>query len=193
MKLFLKFAGVTFCFASVQLLHADPVLITLSTTEHNFSLSLDSHPTPDGSGTDSRNDVFFFLNDIPVTEDGVTRNEAVGFSRSQTGRRQFDIADSFSLNADGTGSGVNIFQVFEATGPGDLFSGTITNPVLTPGTTVTGIAASGILGDNAAATFSVASAAATVAQTPEPNTFVLLGSGLLGFAGVVRRRLLQDS
>jgi hypothetical protein len=189
MKLFLKFAGVALCFAGAQRLHADPVLIMLSTTEHNFSLSLDSHPTPDGSGTDSRNDVFFFINDIAVTEDGVTRNEAVGFSRSQTGRRQFDIADSFSLNADGTGSGVNIFQAFEANEPGDLVSGSVAHPVFTAGTTVTGIAASGILGDNAAATFSVASAAATVSQTPEPNTFVLLGSGLLGFAGAVRRKL----
>ena len=61
MKLFLKFARVALCFASAQLLHADPVLITLSSTEHNFSFSLDSQPTPDGSGTDSRSDVFFFL------------------------------------------------------------------------------------------------------------------------------------
>ena len=125
MKLFLKFAGVALCFASAQLLHADPVLITLSSTEHNFSFSPDSQPTPDGSGTDSRSDVFFFFNDGALTEDGVTRNEAVGFSRSPTVRRQFDIGDSFSVSADGTGSGVNIFQVFEATEPGDLFSGTV--------------------------------------------------------------------
>ena len=124
MKLFLKFAGVALCFASAQLLHADPVLTTLSSTEHIF-FSLDSQPTPDGSGTDSRSDVFFFFNEVALTEDGVTRNEGVGFSRSPTGRRQFDIGDSFSLSADGTASGVNIFQVFEATEPGDLFSGTV--------------------------------------------------------------------
>ena len=193
MKLFLKFAGVALCFASTQLLHADPVLITLSSTEHNFSFSLDSQPRPDGSGTDSRNNTFFFFDDVALTEDGVTRNEAVGFSRSPTGRRQFDIGASFSISADGTPSGVDIFQVFEATEPGDLFSGTITNPVFTPGTTVNGIASSGILGDNPPATFRITSAAATVAQTPEPSSFVLLGSGLLGFAGVVRRRFLLCS
>jgi hypothetical protein len=192
MKLLLKFASVALCFASTQLLHADPVLITLSSTEHDFSFSLDSQPTPTGSGTDSRSDVFFFFNDVALTEDGVTRNEAVGFSRSPTGRRQFDIGNSFSIGADGTASGVDIFQVFEATEPGDLFSGAIANPVFTPGTTVTGIAASGILGDNQAATFRITSAAATVAQTPEPNTFVLFGSGLLGFVGVVRRRFLPS-
>jgi len=29
----------------------------------------------------------------------------------------------------------------------------------------------------------------TVAQTPEPGSFVLLGSGLLGLAGVIHRKL----
>lgn len=105
MKLLLKFAGVALCFASTQLLHANPVLITLSSTAHNFSFSLDSQPTPDGPGTDSRSDVFFFFNDGALTEDGVTRNEGVGFSRSPTGRRQFDIGGSFFLNADGSGAG----------------------------------------------------------------------------------------
>ena len=189
MKSFLKFAGVALCFASAQLLHTDPVLITLSSTEHNFSFSLDSQPTPDGSGTDSRNNTFFFFNTIAVTEDGVITDEGVGFARSSTARRQFDIGDSFSVSADGTPSGGDIFQVFEANEPGDLFSGSVAHAVFTAGTAVTGIAASGILGDNEAATFRITSAAATVAQTPEPSSFVLLGSGLLGLAGVARRKV----
>ncbi len=38
-----------------------------------------------------------------------------------------------------------------------------------------------------------ASIKAPAAKTPEPGRFVLLGSGLLGFAGVVRRKFLLRS
>lgn len=47
------------------------------------------------------------------------------FKESSTGREQLDIADSFSLDANGRADFVDVFQVFEITGTGDIFTGPV--------------------------------------------------------------------
>ncbi len=69
-------------------------------------------------------------------------------------------------------------------GGGSYLDASATNPVLRAGR-------NGIESGDGKVTISELSATPPPAVTPEPSSFILLGSGLLGVVGVVRRRLLH--
>lgn len=188
MKIVLKVASIGLCFVSAPLLRADSVLFTLTGADHIVSFSLPLQPTPDQSGKDFEFIPYFIFNDVAVTVDGVTTDQAILFSDSGDQHIAFSDADSFSVTSQNQiVSSRNISEAFFEEAK-DIFSGPVENPTFIPGTS-TGFASTLDGRGEPAATLDIA----TVAQTPEPGSFVLLGSGLLGFAGVVRRKFLQSS
>jgi len=187
MKLLLKFAGACLVLIGAPLLRADSVSFTLSDSAHVFSFSLPNPATPDVSGANAPIP-FFFLNNIPLTEDGLTKDESILFFVEPVGTNQLEFADSFSVNGSGNITPTNEIYVFAA---GERFtSGSVDAPTFTPGTMVTGLTNDNLGTLRQGAHLSIT---APAAQTPEPGSFVLLGSGLLGLAGVFRRRLLPGS
>jgi hypothetical protein len=182
MKSFIKFASAGLFLMSAPLLRADSVLFTLTAPDHVFSFELPSEPTPDHSGEDFENIPFFFINNVAVTVDGDVTNEGVLFS--DNGDQHIAFADSWLVGSDGQvgpglGESAAFFEEAES-----IFSGSNANPTFTPGT-ANGFFFEPGKEDEPPATLDIQ----TVAQTPEPSSLVLLGSGLLGFAGVMRRKL----
>ena len=154
----------------------------MTAPDHVFSFELPSQPTPDRSGEDFENIPFFIINNVAVTVDGVATNEGILFSDNLDQHIAF--ADSWLVGSDAQvepGLGVSAAFFEEAQ---NIFSGSTANPTFTPGTAEWILLEPG-KEDEPPATLDIQ----TVAQTPEPSSFVLLGSGLLGFAGVIRRKL----
>jgi hypothetical protein len=190
MKSLFKFAGVALFFMSAPLLHATPVFFSLSGSGHVFTFSLDSNPTPDGTIADGNVFSAFFLNNIAVSVDGGTPTlDGVEFVNiNSTGKQDLEIAGSIIKSSPTSLSSTNEMQLFESDGAAKIFAGTETNPVFTPGTTVHGGSSVTFEDDAPAGTVSISSTAPPPAPTPEPSSFVLLGSGLLGAAGVLRSK-----
>jgi hypothetical protein len=185
MKIFLKIASIGLCFVSAPLLRADSVLFTLTGAGHVVSFSLPLQPTPDQSGKDLEFIPFFIFNDVAVTVDGVTTDQSILFSDSGDQHIAFSDADSFSVGPQNQiVSKRNVTEAFFEEAK-DIFSGSPENPTFIPGTS-TGFASTIDGRGEPATTLDIE----RLAPTPEPSTLVLLGSGLLGFAGVVRRKIL---
>jgi hypothetical protein len=180
MKSLFKFAGAALFLMSAPLLRADSVLFTLTDSVNNFSFTLPSQPTPDQSGEDFEHIPFFIFNNIPVTVNGVTTNQGVLFADS--GDQHLVLADEFHVSsADQVVSDHNILVSFSEEAK-NIFSGSVENP-----TFIVGSQNGSLFGFGVQPTGTLV--IETVAQTPEPGSFVLLGSGLLGFAGVIRHKL----
>jgi hypothetical protein len=178
MKSFFKFAGAALFLMSVPLLRADSVLFNVTTSGHSFSFSLPSQRLPDQSGKDFENIPFFFYNNIAVTVDGVTTNQGVVFF--DTGDQFVDIGNEWFVNPQDQVVANNFFEGFFEEAQ-KMFSGPATNPTFIPGSQNGFFIGSG-QENEPAATLDIT----TVAQTPEPGTFLLLSSGLLGLAGALR-------
>ena len=188
MKFSLKIASVVLLLVSAPLLRADSVLFTLTGADHVVSFSLLLQPTPDQSGKDFEFIPFFIFNDVAVTVDGVTTDQAILFSDSGDQHIAFSDANSFSVGSQNQiVSSRNISETFFEEAK-DIFSGPPENPTFIPGRS-TGFASALDGQGEPAATLEIE----RVAPTPEPGSFVLLGSGLLGFAGLLRRRFLLRS
>ena len=163
--------------------HAD--IVDFSTTGHGLDLtfSLPSSPTPVGKAPHE----YFYLGDVSFIENGVTMvaDDAYFYTKADSGG--FDLE-----NADGT-----IIDGLDFIGP-KLFTGTVGHPTFKTGDfklqlndcsiseAVSGNANSG--GCGAKYTLSI-TPESTV--TPEPGSFVLLGTGALGALGALRRRLAR--
>jgi hypothetical protein len=183
MKSLFKFAGAALFLMSAPLLRADSVLFNVTTSGHSFSFALPSQRLPDGSGKDFENIPFFFYNNVAVTVDGVTTNQGVLFSDS--GDQFVDIGNAWFVNSQDQVVANNFFEGFFEEAQ-NMFSGPAANPTFIPGSQ-NGFFIGSSEEDEPSATLEIT----RVAQTPEPGSFVLLGTGLLGFVGVVRRRLGQ--
>jgi hypothetical protein len=185
MKSFLKFASVVLFLMSAPLLRADSVLFTSNDSVHTFSFTLPSQPTPDQSGEDFGNIPFFFFNNVAVTVDGVTTNQGVLFV---DGAQRIEFADEWAVSSeDEVVFNHFSFGFFESEAK-KIFSGPVGSPTFIPGSENGFLFVPGQVNEPTA-TLDIT----TVAQTPEPGSFVLLGSGLLGCAGVLRRKFLPAS
>lgn len=184
MKSFFKYASAGLFLVSAPLLRADSVLFTLTGADHVVSFSLPLQPTPDQSGKDLEFIPFFIFNDVAVTVDGVTTDQSILFSDSGDQHIAFSDANSFSVGSQNQiVSRRNVTEAFFEEAK-DIFSGPPENPAFIPGTS-TGFASTLDGRGEPATTLDIE----RVVPTPEPSSVVLLGSGLLGLAGVVRRKL----
>ncbi len=187
MKIFLKVASIGLCFASVPLLRADSVLFTLTGAGHVVSFSLPLQPTPDQSGKDLEFIPYFIFNDVAVKVDGVTTDQSILFSDSGDQHIALSDADSFSVSPQNQiVSSRNVTEAFFEEAK-DIFSGPVENPMFLPGTS-TGFASTLDGSGESATTLDIE----RVVPTPEPSGVVLFGSGLLGLAGVVRRKVSRQ-
>jgi hypothetical protein len=181
MKSFFRFASAGLFLMSAPLLRADSVLFNMTSSGHSFSFALPSQQAPDQSGEDFENIPFFFFNNVAVTVDGVTTNQGVLFA--DNGDQRIDIGNEWSVTSEDQVVADNFFEGFFEEAQ-NMFSGPAANPTFIPGSQNGFFVAPGLVNEPPA-TLNIT----TVAQTPEPSSFVLLGSGLFGLAGVVRRKL----
>lgn len=139
-------------------------IFTLTSGGHTVTFTL-----PDTAPNES-NVMAFQYNDLIVTVDGLAYDNAgVDFYTSaDDGGMQITVLDPFLLNLEGS----------------QLFTGPTTNPTFASGDySLTSMFGSTYRGDIAVSVSPVAAAVA-----PEPSAFALFGTGMLGFAGMLRRR-----
>jgi hypothetical protein len=142
---------------------ADPLIFTLTDEPGDkFRFSLPSMPTPESSGPG-----FFTIFDVLVAQNAVHRIENLTFLDGNNGGG-IDIAPDF----------VGLFS--DAGGPGNpvLFTGMEAHPRFLTGEFK--------LGPDSSYTLEIAHI------SPEPSSFVLLGTGVLGVIGTTWRRVLSD-
>lgn len=168
-------AGVCLC-ALPLAARADQVTIT-GTNTITFNVAASPTPsfyTPDGG---------FTLDNIAVTENGVTSNEEVlffedGIAIGSTASVSFDW---IFMNINLTGAiASDLSDVPGSFFSAPLYSGGESTPTLLPGTYD--------LSDNLGNGDLSLTIAADVAATPEPSSLLLLGTGVLGAAGILKRR-----
>jgi PEP-CTERM motif len=181
MKSLFKFTGAALFLISAPLLRADSILFNMTTSGHSFSFTLPSQQAPDQSGKDFENLPFFFFNNVAVTVDGVTTNQGVLFG--DNGDQSIAIGNKWRVTAEDQVVADNFFEGFFEEAQ-SMFSGPAANPTFIPGSENGFFIEPGQVNEPAA-TLEITK----VAQTPEPGSFALFGSGLLGFAGVMRRKL----
>ena len=149
--------------AAAKPAHADTLndyfQVTDGATGNVYTFTLPASPTPTGVGSND-----FWITDVPVSTNGNAYvNESVYFIQLATGGLGIQIPGGFFFDE----------------GP-QLFTGTLSNPTFVPGTyTVNADNAPQNPADNGTV---------AISPVPEPSTLALIGTGVLGIAGAVRRR-----
>lgn len=148
---------------------------TLTYTTGNLSFTLPSDPTPSSFSTFG-----FLLDNVQVTSGTTTTSEVVGFGGGPGcgGPGFFVVAQSVNfINCNSVGFNLPLYLFLPNS---ELFSGSTSDPTLLTGT-FSGLVLAGQ--GNLVVT-------ASPAVVPEPSSFVLLGTGLLGIAAGAKRRFL---
>jgi hypothetical protein len=190
----ISLTGTTICFAYLALAAAVAIPVAAHADTYNFTLtyynydspgqteietfSLPSSPTPDCSVVSNCDaDRYFILDNVAnniagdpdPTVDG-PGTTTVTFFTADAQNIYFDFGFSFNDDLGGVVSYV---------GPLQYFTGSVSSPTFTPGTYEISYSQDGSLDG----TISIVDA------TPEPSSLMLLGTGMLGLAGTVCRRI----
>jgi len=136
---------------------------------NTFSFTLPASPT-NGVLDSTYGNNAFYIDNVPVDFNGTTTDLRVEF---------FEPSNLGGLNLDNNGT-FNLFGNIELFGP-QLFTGSPSAPTFTLGTF--SLANNG--SDGTPYSLTIASA------VPEPSSLLLLGTGLMGVCGLVRRRIVK--
>jgi hypothetical protein len=145
--------------AHADTINTDYFKVTDGATSNVFTFTLPESPTPTGVGSND-----FWITNVPVWINGTTLvDESVYFIKLATGGLGIQIPGGFFFDE----------------GP-QLFTGSLSNPTFLPGTYT--------VYDDSAPQNPSHNGTVEISPVPEPNTLALIGTGVLGVAGAIRRR-----
>lgn len=169
---------------ALTVLAADVDVFLLKGGNTNLVFYAPPSPTPTSTSTNIQ---AFSLDPVSVTTNGTAAQQSVSFYAGGFGGGGLSIQGAGQGAKYDNGAGLLIDE-----GGIPLFSGTLSQPTFLPGTynLTTSLSTSPTYSQNFALTIvAPPTSSVTPAVTPEPSSLVLLGTGLLGAVGMVRRKV----
>jgi hypothetical protein len=180
MNLLCRGTFVALALMAASVAHAD--VFTLTSGGTTISFTLPGTPTVSGSEPDNGG---FYLNSVAVDVNGTTSNKELAFYLAGAGTFGGLSIEDANQGADfDDGTGLLIDQ-----SGSQLFSGTITSPTFLLGSFALTNLVPNSFSPAFTGNFSVSiTSSAPPAITPEPSSVALLTTGLVGVAGMLKRR-----